>query len=507
MFSDIVCRYELKHKRMMLEELKKELEICREQWEEARQKNSQTEEDWKVLRSEFASRKRKQCNSTESGYEDEEASESPVELPTSPLPESRASPLPEEEGDMGEEWQKGKLEDGALGWKGEGTKESSLPTEEDPQKEPVPGTSHLDSEPPKTSSTDRVIGLPDDLGMEIRVPVLKWETDPNLDSTRAVSESIPSNSETQMTRVLEPLVEVSEPSSSKSLKQELQENRVPEDNERRIPDPLTKDKEEDVPSGLSVEDTSIPNLGVTTDLESKTTSEDDQKRIPDLLTKEDVASTSGVEDSRIPNLEVTSLESTTTSEDGQTRMSSGPFTKDKVEDVASNSRVEDSRIPNLEVTSLESTTTSEDDQKRTPDPLTKAKDGVPEDSRIPNLEATMDLLQMEIRVPVLAWETEAGPSSSQQEQNEVPSQVPTPPPPPPMPADLPQPPPRRRTAEEVLAGREARLRRLEEQCQSLFSKMSSTSQRSDLISNRLEQLHEQYGDQQQPSTSRQPDQQ
>ncbi|KAL1129158.1 hypothetical protein AAG570_013689, partial [Ranatra chinensis] len=73
-----ILRFELKHKREMLTELKKELEICREQWELARQKNVQTEEDWRVLRAEFASRKQGGCSSTESGYEDEEATASPV---------------------------------------------------------------------------------------------------------------------------------------------------------------------------------------------------------------------------------------------------------------------------------------------------------------------------------------------------------------------------------------------------------------------------------------------
>lgn len=67
-----ILRYELQHKRTVLNELKKELEYCREKWDQARMKNSQSEEDWQSLREEFSRRK---CNSTsvESGFEDDES--------------------------------------------------------------------------------------------------------------------------------------------------------------------------------------------------------------------------------------------------------------------------------------------------------------------------------------------------------------------------------------------------------------------------------------------------
>lgn len=55
-----------------------------------------------------------------------------------------------------------------------------------------------------------------------------------------------------------------------------------------------------------------------------------------------------------------------------------------------------------------------------------------------------------------------------------------------------------RTPQEILEARAARLKRLEEQCKSLFTKMSATSRRSDLISNKLEELHEHYGPSQYP---------
>ncbi|KAH0569009.1 centrosomal protein of 135 kDa isoform X1 [Cotesia glomerata] len=71
-----ILRYELQQKRKMLQELKQELEYCREKWESARQKNCNTEIEWKNLRREFAARKALAVddsfnNSAESGFSDE----------------------------------------------------------------------------------------------------------------------------------------------------------------------------------------------------------------------------------------------------------------------------------------------------------------------------------------------------------------------------------------------------------------------------------------------------
>ncbi|XP_047517223.1 putative leucine-rich repeat-containing protein DDB_G0290503 [Pieris napi] len=74
-----ILKYELQQKRKLLNELKEELEYCREKWEQAREKNTQTEQDWKKLRAEFSSRKLKDSttfsHSAESGYSDERPSE------------------------------------------------------------------------------------------------------------------------------------------------------------------------------------------------------------------------------------------------------------------------------------------------------------------------------------------------------------------------------------------------------------------------------------------------
>ncbi|CAH0625529.1 unnamed protein product [Chrysodeixis includens] len=75
-----ILKYELQQKRKLLNELKEELEYCREKWEQAREKNTQSEKDWRNLRAEFLSRKAKPGspsfnNSGESGYSDERPSD------------------------------------------------------------------------------------------------------------------------------------------------------------------------------------------------------------------------------------------------------------------------------------------------------------------------------------------------------------------------------------------------------------------------------------------------
>lgn len=72
-----ILRYELAQKRKLLTELKEELQYCREKWVQAREKNSDTMEQWKRLRSEFSSRKATMdtdYNSVESGFSDDKSS-------------------------------------------------------------------------------------------------------------------------------------------------------------------------------------------------------------------------------------------------------------------------------------------------------------------------------------------------------------------------------------------------------------------------------------------------
>lgn len=75
-----ILRYQLQQKRRVLNELKDELEYCRHKWALAREKNNESEIQWKSLQREFANRKLIDANnSAESGYSDDD---SEIELNT-----------------------------------------------------------------------------------------------------------------------------------------------------------------------------------------------------------------------------------------------------------------------------------------------------------------------------------------------------------------------------------------------------------------------------------------
>ncbi|KAJ1520587.1 hypothetical protein ONE63_003699 [Megalurothrips usitatus] len=111
-----ILRYELHQKRELLSELKQELEYCRQKWESAREKNSQTDREWRLLRREFAARKARDAtrlhdlnNSTsgesglgeDSGEDDADVSSGRSETPSvaeePPPPASPSSPAAEEQ--------------------------------------------------------------------------------------------------------------------------------------------------------------------------------------------------------------------------------------------------------------------------------------------------------------------------------------------------------------------------------------------------------------------------
>uniref|UniRef100_A0A1Q3G4B9 Putative myosin-10 n=1 Tax=Culex tarsalis TaxID=7177 RepID=A0A1Q3G4B9_CULTA len=69
-----ILRYHLQQKRRLLSELKEELEYCRLKWSAARQKNTESEDQWRQLKADFAARKQQDSlnASGESGYSDEQ---------------------------------------------------------------------------------------------------------------------------------------------------------------------------------------------------------------------------------------------------------------------------------------------------------------------------------------------------------------------------------------------------------------------------------------------------
>uniref|UniRef100_A0A182IW69 Uncharacterized protein n=1 Tax=Anopheles atroparvus TaxID=41427 RepID=A0A182IW69_ANOAO len=72
-----ILRYHLQQKRRLLSELKEELEFCRLKWSAARQKNIESEVQWRSLKADFAARRKQDSlnNSGESGYSDEQPSD------------------------------------------------------------------------------------------------------------------------------------------------------------------------------------------------------------------------------------------------------------------------------------------------------------------------------------------------------------------------------------------------------------------------------------------------
>ncbi|GJQ83729.1 hypothetical protein Trydic_g20605 [Trypoxylus dichotomus] len=95
-----ILRYELAQKRKLLTELKEELEYCRQKWLQARKQNSSTEEQWKQLRTEFASRKRSITddinNSVESGYSDDKSSSDDEDADYDGKSQKNAESLPQQ---------------------------------------------------------------------------------------------------------------------------------------------------------------------------------------------------------------------------------------------------------------------------------------------------------------------------------------------------------------------------------------------------------------------------
>jgi hypothetical protein len=76
--SEAILRYDLQQKRKIVTELKEELEWCKATWQEAKNKTTESEEQYRNLKDEFASRRRRplladdstEMNSAESGYSD-----------------------------------------------------------------------------------------------------------------------------------------------------------------------------------------------------------------------------------------------------------------------------------------------------------------------------------------------------------------------------------------------------------------------------------------------------
>ncbi|XP_012231811.2 myosin-9 isoform X2 [Linepithema humile] len=168
-----ILRYELQQKRKMLQELKQELEYCREKWESARQKNTNTELEWRSLRREFAARKalaaHDSFNSAESGFSDERGDDSDEEeeaiegrirhgLRRRTRKESPRAPTPDTESEQPTDTELSESKTGSSV-----TLEQRTPTPETEAELDEAEVAHIDSEPidPVSESAPSVENTPE----------------------------------------------------------------------------------------------------------------------------------------------------------------------------------------------------------------------------------------------------------------------------------------------------------------------------------------------------------
>nr|CAD7267920.1 unnamed protein product [Timema shepardi] len=433
-----ILRYELQEKRKMLTELKQELEYCREKWEKAREKNTQSEADWRKLRKEFAARKTQPSgsinNSGESGFSDDK------------------------EGDSSGE-------DNCAG------KTSKDPV--DPTSLTVDETTKSDLQ--SSSPTQFYIA---DVSSEMR----------NSNFT-AQTESVISE---QPTLPLEPYISPSEPTSSDSCSSLYPHipPLVTDANQTEVP--LSNDIAEDVcqlnsPGSETL--SSFNNSGATVQssiqvvypVEGYCSLECSTISLLSLL-KQQLSYFS-------KNLE--QITSDFNSEDKVQALQSIFFLPDiKVPFRAEELVLDDNpsnndmtcanclkEIPNKDKTKKQNETECSKNKTAAPTQASRQQRVLHCNKLTPNKETSEVIISSDDSKTVSEDITvsEAKPSTSgATPENKTVDRL-------------------GRTPEQALAAREARLKRLEEQCQQLVKKVTKTTHRSVALSNRLEELHEHYG--------------
>uniref|UniRef100_A0A0C9RCU9 Uncharacterized protein n=1 Tax=Fopius arisanus TaxID=64838 RepID=A0A0C9RCU9_9HYME len=378
-----ILRYELQQKRKMLQELKQELEYCREKWESARQKNTNTEIEWKNLRREFAARKalahdsfnNRNCGfSAESGFSDDRCDDSDDEegeaeerVRAGPRRRTRKenprAPTPDTESEQPTD-----------------TEVSDPKTESPDQRTPTPETSDSSS----TESSKGPQNLLDRALANVIQNLIHDNQSPNEGTTPlrpSSSQRSPPEAESKMSGNEETKNEPAETTQDHSYTSNHQHS-VPEDTDKTV---------EVSPNLVSVFSIGpFPTAGKTV-------------QFSDPLV---VGPSGDIQESLFgPPTASESLEDTSTLRSKETMQESG-LKSDKEDDKEFRERMEE-----------------------------------------------------------LSAEGSAASSSRAN-----------------------------RTSEEVLAARDARLRRLEEQAEWLMKKMNATSRRGSALSTRLEELHEVYGD-------------
>ncbi|XP_063976902.1 cingulin-like protein 1 isoform X2 [Diachasmimorpha longicaudata] len=389
-----ILRYELQQKRKMLQELKQELEYCREKWESARQKNTNTEIEWKNLRREFAARKALAHdsfnNSAESGFSDDRCDDSD-----------------DEEGEAEERVRTG----------------PRRRTRKESPRAPTPDT---ESEQP----TDTEISDPKTESPDPRTPTPETSEGSSAESSKSPDNPL----DKALANVIQNLIQTEDNQSG--------------DDTKRVSStgPMSP------PSSTPKEEAKISGNEETTNLQHEDVTQDHSSTPPNQHSApEDTDKTPGDPSNLISVFSIGPFPQA-----GKTVQFSDPLI------VGPNSDLQGSLFGSPSGSrTLESTSRSSLDLGETQEPA-----GAEE-----KLKTTAEIVREDDKTDLgvkIDGNSVDGSSASSSRNN--------------------------RSSEEVLAARDARLKRLEEQADWLMKKMNATSRRGSALNTRLEELHEAYGE-------------
>nr|XP_012139956.1 PREDICTED: myosin-13 isoform X2 [Megachile rotundata] len=422
-----ILRYELQQKRKMLQELKQELEYCREKWESARQKNTNTELEWRSLRREFAARKALAAhdsfnNSAESGFSDERGDDTDEEEDNSveerirlgprrrPRKESPRAPTPDTESEQPTDTELSESKTG-----------SSATLE---QRTSTPETEAELDEPEVTSELSNVA-----------------DNSVNLKSSEESLDPL----DQALTNVIQNLIAIEDSSPCK----ESEKLEIPEESQPNLESP-----KEDLATHTSTEVPSVTE-------ETRT----DEKQTGEKAKSEDTLKSSV---SHVPSPAST-----------QPVFSIGPFPPS----IVTPATVKNAQFSGTPVTGSHNRFSAPVFGALTDSRFDTTQDGDPKEKRVDCDSVSVDssssmetVKDFSVREPETEAKQESVQESSGIAKQEEKKSAKT------------------RTPEEVMAAREDRLKRLEEQAKWLMNKMNATSRRGSALSNRLEELHEVYGE-------------
>ncbi|XP_015431691.1 PREDICTED: centrosomal protein of 128 kDa isoform X1 [Dufourea novaeangliae] len=492
-----ILRYELQQKRKMLQELKQELEYCREKWESARQKNTNTELQWRSLRREFAARKALAVhdsfsNSAESGFSDE-----------------RGDDTDEEEDNSVEERIR-------LGPRRRPRKESPRVPSPDTESE-QPTDTEL-SEPKTSSSTT----------LEQRTPTP--ETEAELEDAEVAETAMNAESEDQLidisqesldpldqalTNVIQNLIGINDSNATSLVfENEIDESTVTEN-------PLNDSLATSFAMNATIEHSApmetSESLKVTHDNSEGYLRPEVLLPADQLITTEDSEKTTDMDGEKVKNEEpsdssVTDVPTVTSPISTQPVFSIGPFPSSAMTlTIMKNVQFSDPLIVgpsnpfsapvfgssqsdvdgHIEIVSFSSSFDSSTSVSPTchdgGEPKSLEKRGARSTESIVDSDSLSVDSSSSLETVKEFPTTDPPPSTSPVEEERTKN------------AEAPvkeeaKAAVKARTPEEALAAREERLKRLEEQAKWLMNKMNATSRRGSALSTRLEELHEAYGE-------------